>query len=429
MNIVLFTPALRSSAIGRMACLVVRELIQGGHRVVVVRSEDESLLLREAHPFGTELIPWNQDEDVETALANADAVIYQMGDHFGYHRGCLEWLPRRPGVVCLHDFYLGNLFFGWAQARLFEAQHVLRRWYGERAVRGFFVASATTSFIEKTCNVWPMLEWISSQAEGVITHSTWGIDRVLSSCPGPIRVVPLAYDAEQAAPAGSDDARDGYVRVLTVGHVNANKRAASVIRAIGSSELLRKRVSYQLMGFAPGETVHELAALSRNMGVRTRIFGEVSSETLDRGFGEADIACCLRWPSLEAASASTIEALLHGKAVIVTDTGFYRDLPDDCVMKIDPQNEIASLRTALERLADDADFRQTLGARGQTWAAATFTARNYADQVVAVAEAVARARPVLNAVSHLSDIYAAWGGDDALLAASLDPLRVFTPNR
>lgn len=425
MRIVLFTPALKTSAIGRMACLVARELVRTGHDVSIIRSEDECFLSNDTHAFGLKLVAWTDRARVEKLLSSADAVVYQIGNHFPFHRGCLEWMPRCPGLVCLHDFYLGDLFYGWAQASRAAAEELLHRLYGGNAASNFFSASSRISFVEETRDTSPMTEWVCGMATGVITHSAWGIGRVKASCPGPVYVVPLAYDSGDVG-SGIDEIRDeSRVHVLTVGHVNPNKRVASVIRAIAASDVLKDRVTYHLVGSIQDEVLHELEALAGGLGVNLRISGEVDDAALNDAFRNADIVCCLRWPSLEAASASTIEALLHGKAVLVTDTGFYSELPGDCVLKVQPEDEVSSLSKALEQLTLDKHLRRTMGERGRSWASQTFTAEIYAGQIVAASHAVARAKPLIEAIGYFRGLMSVWGGSGVGIREALPALQIF----
>lgn len=64
MKLLIFTPALKTSAIGRMTCLVSHALIAQGHQVVIVRAESDALLSRPSHDFGTRMIPWNAESQV-----------------------------------------------------------------------------------------------------------------------------------------------------------------------------------------------------------------------------------------------------------------------------------------------------------------------------------------------------------------------------
>jgi glycosyltransferase involved in cell wall biosynthesis len=243
-----------------------------------------------------------------------------------------------------------------------------------------------------------------------------------------VQVVPLAYDVGDALDVGTEPGNslsNTSVKILTVGHINPNKRVASVIKAIESSPSLRERCDYQVVGLIQDHVTHELASMARNADVRLRINGEVDSSTLARKFQSADIVCCLRWPSLESASASAIEAMMHGKAVVVTDTGFYGELPDDCVVKIDPADEVTSLRDALERLAFDTNFRQMLAARARIWSTKTFTARNYAHQLQGMGEMASRAAPSIAALRHFSDVLEGWGGGGIDMDEIVRPLQLF----
>lgn len=251
MTMIIFTPAIRKSAIGRMACLVIRVLISQGHKVTVVRTEAEHLFETPTHNFGTEVIQWNDIDQVINLASNADAVVYQIGDNYEFHKGCMEWLPKFPGLVCLHDFFLGHLFYSWAQNKRIEADAVLRNWYGNEISSRFFSYESSENFIEGTRDSAPMTEWVCSMAYAVITHSSWGLERVLKSCAGPVFVTPLAYNIikNQNVTKSISDQDNNEFRLLTIGNINPNKRVASVIRAIGKSSLLRKSTVYRLVGY------------------------------------------------------------------------------------------------------------------------------------------------------------------------------------
>jgi glycosyltransferase involved in cell wall biosynthesis len=418
----------RTSAIGRVTSLLVQTCVDLGHTGVVVRTEQQALLHRATHASAFQILPWTENDAIRIALDGADAIVYQIGNNYGLHAGALPWLAQAPGIVCLHDFVVAHLFAGWAGDRHADACRILEEWYGPRAASEFFAAESPEVFIDIASRRYPMTEWICSMAHGVVSHSRWGMARVARSCGGPLRVVPLPYDAPGAMPADDAAAREeGRVRLLTVGHINSNKRVESVIRAIGGSDALREHVSYRLCGLVEPVEALRLAGLARQLGVDLIISGEIEAASLERAMNEADIVCCLRWPGLEAASAAAIEALLYGKAVIVTDTGFYRELPDDCVLKIPPDNEIVALRLALEQLCADYETRRAMARRGQTWAKATFSASNYVRQLEDLAPAAAAAGPAIDMAQEMLGTLARWGASAALMTAPdvARPLAIF----
>lgn len=430
MRLVIFAPGLRQSAIGRVVLLVTRELRLLGHEVTVVRTEIERYLGEEPHPFDGEVVAWNSGAPVEQAIASADALLYHVGDNHDFHAGAVEWLAAAPGIVVLHDFFLGHLFWAWGAHQRDRAAEILAAWYEPAIADRFFKYPDNAAFIAGTHRESPLTEWIAAMATGVLTHSNWGCARVLRACSGPVRVVPLAYAPPAAAAAARPEARrDGTFRILTVGHVNPNKRAESVISAIAAHPQLRQGVAYRIVGSATPETVAVLSQRAEQAGVRLTLAGTVSDDALAAAMTEADAVVCLRWPSLEGASASAIEAMLSGKPVLVTDTGFYAELPDDCVLKVDPDNEVEGIAAALLGLVRDRDGARALGARARAWAGATFSPDAYARETIAMVEACAAARPVQAAIAHLGGVAGAWSSGPltpAIVDALAAPQRLFT---
>ena len=73
--------------------------------------------------------------------------------------------------------------------------------------------------------------------------------------------------------------------------------------------------------------------------------------------------------------------MLFGKPVVVTDTGCYSELPDDCVVKIDPKHEEA-LGGALAGLAQDRErtiVGHRAGGRAQCCGLAHLSAQGHPD--------------------------------------------------
>lgn len=430
MKLTIFTPACKASAIGRMAALLAHELLVRNHEVTVVRTEAEHLLSTDTHDFGTVVLPWDDEATISALIRASDACVHQIGNNFEFHEGSTRWLSEFPGLTCLHDFFLGHFFCGWARKNRAQANAVLENWYGDVVARKFFAAPDDNTFIEHTHEVAPMTEWIASQSLGVIAHSQWGCQRVMRSCPGPVRVVPLAYDAPEAGTRIAVDQRRAaapLLKLLTIGHVNPNKRVECVIKAIGFSPLLRQYIEYRLIGAIAPSVKKQLQDLATRLGVRLVISGEVDDLILSEAIAASDVVSCLRWPVLESASASAIEAMLYGKVALVTNIGFYSEIPDECAIKIEHPSGIVDIQAALVELVQDRARIAERGAAAQRWAAATFTAMNYADQLEELVLDVFRVKPILNAVNHLSDTLRQWASGDVshMTAGLLADLEIF----
>jgi len=420
-NLLYFSPVSKSSAIGRMNADVVKALMESGHQITVVATDAHPLDFSKTHAFETSVIHWTNQASVSTKAITCDQLVYHIGDNYGFHVGAIKWISRMPGLTCLHDYYLGNLFFGnYAIDR--NHQHyfnVVKQLYGEAIANDYFIPMSAVDRIERTFQSAPMTEWIASLSSGLITHSSWGLDRITKYFSGPTRVIPLSYLTPHididSAPSVSDK-----IRILTVGHMNPNKRIDSIIEAISGSPHLKQHATLQLVGPISSDHSGKIKALADKLGVSISIHGSVDEDLLRRFFVDADISCCLRNPTLEAASASTIEAMQYGKAVIVLDHGFYKELPDDCVCKIPVDNEVTGLRNQLELLCKDQAYRKRLGEKARNYAIHTFRPEQYARNIIEMCAQVPKASICRDRVNQATQYYKtmleSWGAGNSVLS-------------
>ena len=424
MNIALFTPVNTKSAIAHSSFLLENVLLQLGHTLSIVRTEDEASLSLSARAFRSPISRWTDSTACRSVQAWAELVVYQVGDNLLYHKGAAYWIAIRPGLVILHDFFLADLFLNYMQNRPNLARKWLSLLYGTQAPDKFYHLLSTPEFYTKAAESMPLTEWICSQATAVLTHSDWGVDRVLNSCPGPVRTQALLYERPDI-PVGRPTEHSP-LRIATIGCANRNKRFESIIRSIGSSPLLKSRVEYRIVGAGEPEFIQSMQSIAQELGVSFSYTGWIDDSTLRKEILQADIVTCLRFPTLEATSASCIEALLYGKPSLVTDVGFYRELPNDCVVKIAPDNEHSELTEALTKLATDAAFRRSLGERGKAYAEQTFTAESYAAALMDLACEANNAELPLDAARNLCDILHEWGYEELSASRYLtEPMRIF----
>ncbi len=425
MKFAIFTPGLKRSAIGRSVKLVVRELLNSGHDATVIRSESGDLLHESAHDFAAPVINWQDRARVTQTIQGVDFTFYHMGDNFHYHEGCLEWMAPHPGIICLHDLCLTDIFLGSCQGDVNKMKAVVSQWYSDEIFSEFINTVFSQGPLDRLRSVAPMTEWACSQSIGVLAHSSWGIERVLKSCPGPVMETSLVYDATQVPNA--EPPNNSTFRVVTLGHINRNKRVHEVIQAIGASESLQQNTEYWLVGPIEPDVQADVVALAKQLNVRLVVKGHVSDAEFSAAIQEADLISCLRWPTLELASASLIEAMLMEKAILVINDAHYREIPDSCVMKISHEREIEELTQAIEKMSKSPDDCRELGRRAKRYAESNFSAKAYVEAMVEIATAVASSRPRLLALNSLARIAESWGATANLLQAEevVAPLRIF----
>jgi glycosyltransferase involved in cell wall biosynthesis len=75
-----------------------------------------------------------------------------------------------------------------------------------------------------------------------------------------------------------------------------------------------------------------------------------------------DVVVSLRSPTMGETSGSAIRALTLGKPLVVSDAGWFAELPNDVAIRVPvDEHEIDTLAAALERLAADDDARAAMG--------------------------------------------------------------------
>jgi glycosyltransferase involved in cell wall biosynthesis len=415
MKIAWFTPFAKASAIGRFSRLVAERLARAADVDIWHPPADE---LHETKLRTIELSPRVQFGP--GMLAPYDLVVYNHGDHFPYHRDI--WLASQvaPGITILHDFVMHHFFADYFLMECHSRQAYLAamvRLYGNagRAVteRAFTDVPPPVWETERVVE-FPFFEEAIKRAHAVVVHSEFLRRKVENCFPGPVRKLSLAYDSSASRPNVSrEDLRIPADRVLivTVGHVNPNKRITPFIEALGRNPDLCSRVVYAVLGPCEGPYREEIVALIRKYALQdvVRILGYTAEDRLHAYLTHADICANLRFPAMEGGSASVVEEMLYGKPVIVTDNGVYSELPDDCVRKIRPENELEDLIEALRELIGNPAGRQQMGVRARRFAKEEFSADRYVNGFLDLAEELLDLKPLLQVVDRMADRMAQMG--------------------
>ena len=419
MNIAWFTPYQQGSAIAKFSSLVVPALAARGHSITLFSSDRQPPIEHRRLPEGIELLHWSLFETAPEVADAYDLIVYNVGDQPEYHFGVLKLIDRYTGVCIFHDFYLVDLFLGWCATEIEKplAHFIVASIYGEEIAKEFWARIGQPDFQNWAASHVPMTEWVARKALAAVAHAPFYKQRLAGSSAGPVRVIPLASNA----PANVVSIRDknGPVRILTVGVVNPNKRVEAVINAVAGSPALRSRCEYNIVGRIEPSYRAGLQSLIADLGLQdaVHVHGEVSDFELHSRFAEADVLACLRWPALEGASGSCIEAMSYGKAVIVTDTGFYSSIPSDCVLKVSLACEARELAQHLEMIIIDVNERDALGKRALDWARREYAPETYAERIEPLLEAAAEERPSADALKQIGLALRAMGvqHDDPLV--------------
>jgi glycosyltransferase involved in cell wall biosynthesis len=413
-----FTPFSTKSAIGRVGNLVARELSSQAE-VHIWHNDKEDL---RQTTLQTIYFPSAAKIDSET-LSAYDAIVYNFGNHLPFHKEIFDISRRVPGICIVHDFVMHHFFVQYYLEELKNPasySDIMGRLYGEKGRRVAADSLKTSPRIWETDDVveYPLFEEVVRGAYGVVTHSDFFREKVRAVFPGPLTKLYLPYDViiPERAPTRADiDVPEDKILVVTVGHVNPNKRIHAVIDALaqcGSAD----KIVYAVLGPHQQRYRHRLASSARKLGLESvvRFPGAVSDDVLEAYLANADICVNLRFPAIEGASASIVEEMLHGKPVIVTDTGFYSELPNDCVSKIRPTHEGEDLAACLRKLVGDREARLKTGRMAKQFAEAHFQPAEYAKELLRFIREVRSTKPLLQLADRIAGEFRTMGIDGGM---------------
>src|SRR5439155_17664120 len=279
----------------------------------------------------------------------ADVALYHVGNDPEAHGWIVDALRRRPGVVVLHDFVLHHLVAGLTIGRK-DGPAYLAAMERDAGVPGRLLAHGVLDGRvpppwETRPDEFPLAGEVLANATGLIVHSHYVEDRALEAgYRGPIRRIEHpAWPAAEVLPAQID----GRPLFGCFGHLNASKRIPQLVEAFGLVRKRHPRAKLLLVGSAsPGFDVERFGA----EGVER--IGYVEERQLWSLMAACDACISLRSPTMGETSGSAIRALSLGRPLVVSDLGWFSELPDDVALKVPvDDDEIPSLATALELLA------------------------------------------------------------------------------
>jgi 2-polyprenyl-3-methyl-5-hydroxy-6-metoxy-1,4-benzoquinol methylase/glycosyltransferase involved in cell wall biosynthesis len=358
---------------------------------------------------------YRRDPAVLDTLDDFDATLYHIGNDHRYHSGIFDAMRARPGVTVFHDYGLEDFFLGLARERRDPRIYLdeLEACHGERAAREAAEAlarGATPAALARPLD-FPLNCRLARASEGIIVHSEWSRARFASIAPGvPLRRV--SHHITRKAAAGLDRAprvSGGPVRIASFGLITPDKGIERALRALSR---LRDTHDFRYTLVGEPNDYFDVRALVRECGLegRVEITGHVPLEEFERRIAETDIALNLRERTAGETSGSLCRIMAAGVAAVVSNVGWFGELPADAAVKIEQGPHADELlRAYLERLIVDAPLRERIGANARRHMLAEHDIRRSAEGYLALIEEVMAARPRRRFVGGLSEELSALG--------------------
>jgi glycosyltransferase involved in cell wall biosynthesis len=343
----------------------------------------------------------------------ADVAVYHIGNDPDAHGWILEALREQPGVVVLHEYVLHHLISGMTLGRR-DARGYFEAMERELGVIGRLIALGVADNLlpllwETQPERFPLAGTVLDLAQGVIIHSAFVEERVREAgYAGPVWRIPHpVWPAHRVEPADVP----GEPLIGCFGNLNINKRIPQLLEAFA---LLREeRPGARLLLAGAAAERFDLGRRLERASLGDAVLREqyVPEERMWALMAACDVLVNLRSPTMGETSGAALRGLSLGKPMLVSDVGWFAELPDDVALKIPvDEYEVPTIAAALGLAADRAS---ELGRAAQDYVRREHDLDRTADRYARALEAAAGGDAVTDAVLwRIAEAAAEVGLDD-----------------
>jgi glycosyltransferase involved in cell wall biosynthesis len=224
---------------------------------------------------------------------------------------------------------------------------------------------------------------VLDRADGVICHSRY-VERLAREYgfDGPIWVIPMP--AWPSIELGARLTPEGHSPIIAcLGYLNAAKRVPQLLEAFGR---VRHRFPDALLVLA-GSVAADLELDRGSLSDGVLLLDHQDERRLWQLLADCDVSVSLRWPTMGETSGMAIRALCLGKPLVVSDVGWFSELPDSVAAKVPVDEfEVETLAAVLELLAGDEIVRMRMSAAAFAYVKREHDLERVADLYLAAVE-------------------------------------------
>jgi glycosyltransferase involved in cell wall biosynthesis len=297
---------------------------------------------------------------------HVDLDLYHVGNNADSHGWIVDALRRRPGLVVLHEFVLHHLVAGMTIGRG-DAEGYLNAMQREAGPAGRMLAHGVVDGLippiwEHRPEQFPLAREVLCDAVAVVVHSRY-VERRVSETGYEGRIWRVPMPAWSDPPVGERRLpEDRFPIVGSFGYLNFTRRIPQLLEAFAELRERFPRALLVLGGAAsPRFEIEERLEPLQREGALLRMH-HLPEPTLWQLLADSDVVVSLRHPTMGETSAMALRALSVGTPLVVSDIGWFSELPDVVALKVTPDDREAEvLAGALERVAADEELRHGMG--------------------------------------------------------------------
>jgi glycosyltransferase involved in cell wall biosynthesis len=351
-------------------------------------SVDLHILTNESAPVGLPGVTFHQLHELSAGqldLAAFDGILVQLGNHPHFHGYMIDVIRQFTCTVELHDLLLHHCLMGDFRTPAGE------RDYYESLTGGYGadVADQFRHFFSQNRDIlqcpfatkYPCSDFITAGAERVIVHSRFAKAALVAAGKVP-NIVAINLCSRREGELCDPPTESNRVRIGVFGGVQRNRQVDVVLEVLAKINLECQDWSLDVIGSIDDDCAALLKA-PQELGIQEKVtfHGRLRLDDLQEAMRQCDIMVSLRSPTMGETSAIVVRAMQLGIASIVSDVGWYSELPS-CVLKVDNSRIHQDLEKSLRSLLRDRSVRKRLAERTAAYAAQRFDLRVAADDIL-----------------------------------------------
>ena len=296
-----------------------------------------------------------------------DHIIYNIGNNPWFHGYIYEAAIKHPGMVILHDFVLYYLFVG----SHLEKGDLYSEIYDKLGMDCFLeikdrVKELGPELLEhkQLASLFPMNRELISSGNKIMVHSEYSRNRVLEngwidgSKVRHINIIKQVEEDNRLIPREKLFKKYGIpgdaLIISSFGYIAETKLNKEVAQAVKE---LSAETGKKLCYVMAGEGDYANSELTEGLIIKT---GYTELDEFNSLIQYSDIVANLRFPTMGETSAAMLRILQLGKPCITNNGGWFSELPDTCVLKVDLGDRKENIKNALRTLITDVGKRTEL---------------------------------------------------------------------
>lgn len=311
---------------------------------------------------------WNDHKSffsVEKQETNPGAVFIHIGNSWVYHSKLLKFARSVQSVVVLHDLNIQEMLFDSIHNGLLDEKlyrKVMKSWYGsdiDSSINDVFSGKLSPGqFGENYSGIEVAIE----NAASVLVHTVSAFDAVEDRKHIPAYRLNLPFRSNVDFTELRNDS--GPLQLFQFGYIGPNRRLLQVLDALAT---IKDEVDFffNIAGKVWDQGL--VSARCKELGISEKVkcHGYLPEATLDDMLRNAHLVFNLRHPTMGEASGSQLRIWNAAAASVVTNQGWYRDLPSDTVFHVSLSNEQAEIRNILIQLNKMRQIGRAKGVSGR----------------------------------------------------------------